>query len=216
MTQEFRLGEEPVQFETGSPEANFKLLELLRTQSMLVALQPAFQIMPMRRHRIPIANSTPKEEAMNEDFIAFIRALNTAGARFMLIGGFAGIAHGNVRYTQDMDIWVEPTRENAGCVLRVLNDFGWINPPSLEALTQSERHFRTGEVPTMINLSTGVGTVFRFAPYFERSLTINIADVTLQVLGLDDLIEIKKYAGRNKDLADLDMLLAIKAKREQQ
>jgi predicted nucleotidyltransferase len=215
VTKEFRLGEEPIQFETGSPEANFKLFELLRTQPMLNALQPGFVVVPMRRSKPSIANSAPEERVMNEDFIAFIRALNAAGARFLLIGGFAGIAHGNVRYTQDMDIWVEPTLENARRVLEALQNFGWLNPPSLESLVQSERHFRTGEVPTMIDMFTGVGTGFKFASYFERSITIQIADVSLQVLSLDDLITIKKYAGRNKDLADLDVLLAIQAQREQ-
>ena len=43
--------------------------------------------------------------------------LNDAGARFLVIGGRACILHGLIRSTQDVDILIEATEENARRVI---------------------------------------------------------------------------------------------------
>jgi len=48
----------------------------------------------------------------NEDFQDFLKALNANEVEYMLIGGYAVIAHGYHRTTGDMDIWVNKTSEN--------------------------------------------------------------------------------------------------------
>jgi hypothetical protein len=60
-----------------------------------------------------------------EDVIRICRALNEAGARYLLIGGFAVIAHGAGRFTKDIDLLVEDSAENVARVkqgLAVLAD----------------------------------------------------------------------------------------------
>lgn len=47
-----------------------------------------------------------------EDLISLCRSLNSAGARYVLIGGFAVILHGYVRGTQDIDLLIDPSEEN--------------------------------------------------------------------------------------------------------
>ena len=42
------------------------------------------------------------------DVIRICRALNEAGARYLLIGGFAVIAHGAGRFTKDIDLRSSP------------------------------------------------------------------------------------------------------------
>ncbi|MBA3498651.1 MAG: hypothetical protein H0T86_16255 [Gemmatimonadales bacterium] len=42
------------------------------------------------------------------------QALNTAGARYLVIGGVACILHGYVRATTDLDVLIERTPDNAG------------------------------------------------------------------------------------------------------
>ena len=46
------------------------------------------------------------------DVIRICRALNDAGARYVLIGGFAVIAHGAARFTKDIDLLVDDDPEN--------------------------------------------------------------------------------------------------------
>ena len=47
-----------------------------------------------------------------EDLVRICRALNDAGARYVLIGGFAVIAHGAGRFTKDIDLLVDDSPEN--------------------------------------------------------------------------------------------------------
>lgn len=60
-----------------------------------------------------------------EDVIRICRALNEAGAKYVLIGGFAVVAHGAGRFTKDIDLLVDDTLDNVSRVkegLRVLAD----------------------------------------------------------------------------------------------
>jgi len=64
-------------------------------------------------------------EPQIEDLVRICRALNDAGARYMLIGGFAVIAHGGARTTKDIDFLIDASPENVARVkqaLRVLED----------------------------------------------------------------------------------------------
>ena len=64
-------------------------------------------------------------EPQIEDLVRICQALNDAEARYVLIGGFAVIAHGGVRTTQDIDLLVDASPENITRVkraLRVLED----------------------------------------------------------------------------------------------
>ena len=48
-----------------------------------------------------------------EDLVRICRALNEADARYVLIGGFAVIAHGASRFTKDIDLLVDDAPDNA-------------------------------------------------------------------------------------------------------
>ena len=58
------------------------------------------------------------------EFTSILRELCGAGARFLIVGGYATIAHGYTRATEDLDIWIEPTRDNARRVVAALERFG--------------------------------------------------------------------------------------------
>lgn len=64
-------------------------------------------------------------EPQIEDLVRICRALNAAGARYLLIGGFAVIAHGGARTTKDIDLLIDASPGNVGRVkqaLRILED----------------------------------------------------------------------------------------------
>lgn len=54
------------------------------------------------------------------DLVRICRALNEAGARYVLIGGFAVLAHGAGRFTKDIDLLVDDAPENVARVKRAL------------------------------------------------------------------------------------------------
>lgn len=55
-----------------------------------------------------------------EDVTRICRALNEAGARYLLIGGFAVIAHGGGRFTKDIDLLVDDAPDNVARIKRAL------------------------------------------------------------------------------------------------
>lgn len=55
-----------------------------------------------------------------EDLARICQALNDAGARYLLIGGFAVMAHGGNRTTKDIDLLVDASPENVARVKRAL------------------------------------------------------------------------------------------------
>ena len=61
---------------------------------------------------------------MNEDFLDLLSALNAAEARYLVVGAFAVGVHGRPRATQDLDVWIEASPDNAARVLRALRQFG--------------------------------------------------------------------------------------------
>ncbi len=54
------------------------------------------------------------------DLIEVCRALNNAGARFIVVGGMAMIHHGFVRATEDVDLLIDATPQNVERVKRAL------------------------------------------------------------------------------------------------
>lgn len=61
---------------------------------------------------------------MTDEWSDALAALLAAGARFIVVGAHAMAVHGVTRATQDLDIWVDATEENAARVWEALALFG--------------------------------------------------------------------------------------------
>ncbi len=71
----------------------------------------------------------------NSDFRDLFAALNAVDAEYLVVGALALAAHGHIRATKDLDVWVRATPGNAGRVHRALAAFG----ASLQDLTVDRR-----------------------------------------------------------------------------
>ena len=79
---------------------------------------------------------------MNQDFVALLRELREAEARFLVVGAYALAHHARPRATGDLDIWVESTPENARRVHGALHAFGApLTDLSVADLTQPDHIF---------------------------------------------------------------------------
>jgi len=63
-----------------------------------------------------------------QDFREFLKLLNANSVEYLLIGGYAVNLHGYVRTTNDLDIWVNVTLENAGRIEKAVREFGFASP----------------------------------------------------------------------------------------
>jgi hypothetical protein len=61
---------------------------------------------------------------MNQGFRDLLAEFNAHRAEYIVVGAHALAAHGYVRATKDLDIWVRPSGENAPRVLAALRAFG--------------------------------------------------------------------------------------------
>ena len=140
------------------------------------------------------------------DFKDFLQFLNAREAVYLLVGGYAVVLHGYVRATQDMDIWVQSTPENAEKVVAALRDFGLPQADELLEVFQKEKRVVGMGIPPMkIEVITSIDGV-SFDECFEHRMTIWVDGVPVNYLSLNHLRQNKQASGRYKDLNDLEHL----------
>lgn len=61
---------------------------------------------------------------VNPDFRDLLAEFNARGVEYLVVGAHALAAHGLVRATKDLDLWVRPGPANAARVLAALQEFG--------------------------------------------------------------------------------------------
>jgi hypothetical protein len=125
---------------------------------------------------------------------------------FIVVGAYALGAHGYPRATGDIDIWIEPTADNARRVIRSLNRFGVpLFDVDEEDFTREGIVFQIGVAPRRIDIITAIdGVEFRSA--HGQKLEISVEGMSIPVLSLEDLIKNKESTGREKDSLDAKML----------
>lgn len=64
-------------------------------------------------------------EALSADWNELLRLLTRHRVRFVLVGGHAVAIHARPRHTEDLDVFVEPTKANARRLRAALVDFGF-------------------------------------------------------------------------------------------
>jgi hypothetical protein len=143
-----------------------------------------------------------------EDVKRVARLLDAQGARWMLIGGYAIAAHGFVRFSEDVDILVEPSAENAKrwiAALAQLPDGAARELAGREDLFEREGPYavRVNDEFTIDVMPSACGRAWEeLAPYGEERV---IDGVPLRVLGLEGLL-LTKEGMRDKDRADASVL----------
>jgi len=143
---------------------------------------------------------------MNPDFVALLRELSAAEARFMVVGGYAVSFHSRPRATGDIDVWVEPTTANAARVFRALRAFGAPLQDLAEAdLAQPDVVYQIGVPPRRIDLLTSL-TGLSFDEAWKDRTPGQLGGLEVAFIGREALILNKRALGRARDLADLESL----------
>ena len=141
-----------------------------------------------------------------QDFKEFLKLLNENNAEYLLIGGYAVGYYGYPRPTGDMDIWIRISEENAGKVLKSLQEFGFTSPElTKELFLQDKRIVRMGVPPFRLEVSTYIDGV-EFDICFAEKEVVDFDEVKVNLISLKQLKINKKASGRYKDLNDLENL----------
>jgi hypothetical protein len=143
---------------------------------------------------------------VNRDFRDLLAEFNAQGVEYLVVGAHALAAHGHVRATKDLDVWVRPDAENAKRVLKALRAFGAPLHDLTEAdLTTPGLVFQIGVPPVRIDVLTAIDGVEFVEAWPARMLT-KFADQPVAVLSREHLIKNKRASGRTQDLADVERL----------
>lgn len=150
------------------------------------------------------------EPQFNADYRDLLIALADARADFLLIGGWALALYGYGRSTDDMDVFVRATPNNAERVFEALAAFGApVEAHGVSAkLFASKGHgYRMGIRPNLIEVLTTISGV-EFDEAWPGRKTFKLDGRVIPYIGRDALLTNKRAAGRPKDLADIDWLIA--------
>jgi hypothetical protein len=143
---------------------------------------------------------------MNRDFRDLLAEFNVQGVEYLVVGAHALAAHGHVRATKDLDVWVRPDAENAKRVLKALKEYGTpLHDLSEADLATQGTVFQIGVPPLRIDVITAIDGV-GFDEAWSARLQTKFADQPAAVLSRDHLIRNKRAAGRTQDLADVEWL----------
>lgn len=145
---------------------------------------------------------------LNEDFTEFIQTLNECNVEYILVGGYAVIYHGYNRTTGDLDVWVNPTKENYKKLSLAFSKFGMSVFDMNETKfmnTSNYDVFTFGRPPICIEILTKVKGL-EFPETYINSTFTKFDNVDVRMIDIRDLKQAKRAANRSKDKDDLEHL----------
>ena len=152
------------------------------------------------------------------DYEALLTPLIAGGVEFIVIGGVAAIIQGSPLSTQDVDVVYRRSEENMRRLCIALEPFRpylrgappglpfRFDPPTVERGLNFTLQTSLGPLDVLGEIVGGGG----YDDLLPHSFEIESSGRRMRVLGLRRLIEVKRAAGRPKDLeaiAQLEVLL---------
>jgi predicted nucleotidyltransferase len=133
-----------------------------------------------------------------------LRMLSAHGVDFVVIGGIAVQAHGYIRATKDLDIVARPTVVNLARLSEALTALE-AEPYDLDQTPLVPVMTKAGPLD-VVHIDHLAGAPASYDALRERALVIELRELEVRVAGLSDLIRMKRAAGRDHDLADIEAL----------
>lgn len=147
------------------------------------------------------------------DFLELLRVFEKHRVAYAIIGGYAVGLHSEPRYTKDLDILITASERNAGATLRALSEFGApISNLSVEELAKPGLLYVFGIPPLRVDILNRVKGADPSA-IVKRAKKLKIANTIVRVVTIEDLIKLKKLAGRKQDHADIEKLRSVRARK---
>ncbi len=157
------------------------------------------------------------------DPFAALRVLQDHGVRFVVIGGFAGRLLGSPTITNDTDVCYDRAPDNLERLAAALNDLGArlrgvdddvpfiLDAKTLERGENFTFHTTAGALDVM-GMPAGTRG---FHELVANAVELDLGDgLIVSVSCIDDLIRMKRAAGRAKDRIELEVLAAVCEERQ--
>jgi uncharacterized nucleotidyltransferase DUF6036 len=140
------------------------------------------------------------------------------GVDYVVIGGVATQVHGHRRTTMDLDLTPDPASENLHRLSAALEELE--ARPSDPELAAGDRLALAAIVPPLITRHGQVHILKEpkgardFEQLRKAALVVELDGVEIAIASLDDLIRMKRAAGRASDLDDIAVLSEVERQRK--
>ncbi len=156
---------------------------------------------------------------------SIVAALNAADVRYLIAGGLAVVAHGYVRFTADLDLILDLDSANVRRAIAALTPLGYrprapvamddFADPGKRAEWARERGMTVFSLSSSSHPATEIDLFVELPLDFEaahrNAVRMEVApNVRATIIGVSDLIRLKKRAGRPQDLLDVEKLQALR------
>jgi hypothetical protein len=145
-------------------------------------------------------------------------ALLEGGVEFVVIGGLAAQAQGSPLITEDLDICFDLDRANLERLAAVLGQLAAVRRGLPEGILAplDARALRAGDVFTLRTMFGDLDLLARPDPGLDygqlrsRAARFSFGEMTVWIADLEDVIAMKRAAGRPKDLLAIEHLGALR------
>ncbi|HLW55291.1 MAG TPA: hypothetical protein VKW06_20855 [Candidatus Angelobacter sp.] len=157
-----------------------------------------------------------------KSFQVVLKALSDSQANFLVVGGFAAIAHGSAYVTDDLDICYERTTENYKKIMRAIGQFH-PRPRGIPENLKAPFDEHSLAQGTNFTLPTDIGNldllgelsgVGGYRDLAKDAIPLDLGGVICKVASLRAIIRSKEAANRPKDLALLPELRALQTMKD--
>ena len=156
-------------------------------------------------------------------FEILFRKLHKNNVDYMVVGGVALVLQGAVRMTADLDLMVALEEHNLTVFIDAMNEMGFkpkVPVPSEAFISAENRELWKQEKGMMVFSFYHPGEMFSLVdvfvyepiPYSEmrgRRDHKTVDDFSIPVASVQDLIKLKRIAGRPQDIEDIKALEAL-------
>jgi hypothetical protein len=155
---------------------------------------------------------------MKFDPIGLLRVLVDHEVEFVVVGGVAAAARGSPTSTVDLDVCYQRVEGNLNRLAEALEALGarlrGVDEElpfilDAKALRAGDHFTLTTDLGDLDLLGTPAGTS-GYEDLATQATVVDLDGFTVQVAGIEDLIRMKKAAGRPKDRVELEILGALR------
>ena len=145
-----------------------------------------------------------------QDFEDILDLFAKHDVRYLIVGGLAFIFHAKPRYTKDIDLWIDPDRDNVRRANRALEEFG---SPSLMTVDDPDEILQLGVAPNRIDILRETITL-SFAEVWPRRIESHYGRAPANWIDLDSLLAIKSAIDHPRHQEDARVLKAVQDRKE--
>ena len=159
------------------------------------------------------------------NYESILDALEAAGVRYVVAGGFAVNLHGFMRFTKDLDLLIDLEPTNAARAMQVLDSCGLrarIPVPLSDFADAGKRQDWTEHRNMLVfqvwhpddpfcTVDVFIRNPIDFDGLWQRSISTNLGRTRCRIASIEDLIAMKTQADRPQDLRDIEELRRIQA-----